>query len=64
MSIRLEIVLVKLEASSDKQFNPFGPAIRKIPYLPTGKCCNLAIPRRKELNSLSGSKGRGSVLSP
>ena len=32
MSIRLEIVLVKLELISDKQFNPFRPAIRKMPY--------------------------------
>ena len=34
MSIRLEILLVKLESISDKQFNLFRSAIRKIPYPP------------------------------
>ena len=30
ISICLEIVLVKLERISDKQFNPFRPVIRKM----------------------------------
>ena len=64
MFIRLEIVVVKLKAISDKSFNPFRPAIRKIPYLPRRKCCNLAISGRKGLNSLLGSKGCGTALSP
>ena len=58
-----EIVLVKLEPISDKQFNPFRPAIRKIPYPPTRKCCNMAISGWKGLYSLSGPKDCGSALS-
>ena len=36
-SIHLEIGLVKLEPISDKQLNPFRPAILKMPYPPTGR---------------------------
>ena len=32
MSIRLEIVLIKLESTSNKQFNPFRSALRKKLY--------------------------------
>ena len=63
ISIRLEIVLVRLETISDKQFNPFPPAIQKMLYPPTEKCCNSALSGWKGLNSLSGSTGCGSVLS-
>ena len=37
MFSRLEIVSVKLEPISDKQFNPFRPAIRKEAVPPYGK---------------------------
>ena len=62
ISIRLEIVVVKSETISDKQFNPFRPAIQIMSYFPTGKCCNLATFGRKRLKSLSGSNAYGSAL--
>ena len=57
MSIRLKILMVKLEPISDKQLNPFRLAIRKMPNSPTVRCYNLAISARKRFNSFSGSKG-------
>ena len=64
ISYCLEIVLVKLEPTSDKQFDPFRPAVRKTPHPPSGKYGNLAICGRKVLNSLPGSKSCESALGP